>query len=257
MTTNRSSDEELGQKLAEYHSGGVPYWMRGLPFFLVVIVILAIITRESLFVGFSLQLAILGTLIVIAGLFRRLLSRETIALYEIGLIHRRGRKKFTCQWDEIAGVDVKPFFPRGVYDHFLIIYLKNGSKIKTGAFARIDAIEDDILGGLRRHVLPQLIKRLDAGETINFGPLHVKIDRIFDGVNEYPFDSVLDVQFTQSERVKLLVLRPDNTSEWVMLEGKPVPNLYLLGELVTFLLQRLQSAVIYEAKENPCYVSQD
>jgi hypothetical protein len=172
-----------------------------------------------------------GLLAIFHGL-RCLWSRYNLLVGPEGFLRLRGDRVDVCRWDEIER------FTQQVYEErkdqawtSYTIERTDGERLvfKGNHLENIQGFGAAVRDGMLRRLLPQLQRRLGAGETLEFGKLRAGPDGIGAGENTLPWEEVGALQVTASQ---LAVVRRGSLRSWCKVRSADVPNAFLLEALV-------------------------
>jgi hypothetical protein len=167
-----------------------------------------------------------GMLLIWQGLYR---AAVAVLVFKDGMLNL-GTRQEIWRWDDIIGVWLKPDGRKEPFAGLVCtICRKDGERF---TFSReIDFLQNQLVVRVQhelcRRMLPEIKKRLDAGEGIEFGPLKVTAEGIQRGEQMRAWaDITIKVQPTQ---VVIYV----GGRDWCSIGIGSVPNLAVLCSLVS------------------------
>jgi hypothetical protein len=171
-----------------------------------------------------------GLLSIIHGL-RCLWSRYYLLVGPEGFLRLRGDRADVCRWDEIER------FTEDVHDErknpawtSYTLERTDGERLvfKGNHLENIRGFGALVQEGMIRRCLPELQRRLDAGETLEFGKLRAGPEGIGSGGAILPWEEVGALQVNEAQ---FAVVRRGTLRSWCKVRTADVPNSFLLEAL--------------------------
>src|SRR5262249_51334822 len=176
----------------------------------------------------------IGAILLGAGLYGMYFMRKHVIVCENGIRCGRGGKQETLFWSDVTAVrdfSVK-LLMNGILQHTTrtISVRTPGRKIEfSGDVQGIHGIAEATLQRAYDHILPDVLQRLAAGESVSLGPLSVSSTGIETRIETVPWSRIGDVQVNNGH---IVIFRGGETASWLRILLGEIDNVRLLFALL-------------------------
>ena len=242
--------ETLGSLLAEYGAtqvrrkgnlwGGIIFIIFGL-IGIGTGLIAAFTDTDTSVVGFCSGI---GLLSIVGGAWAvRIHNQEqdmAVQIYRDGLVWQRNGRTIPMRWDEVLNLDVIASYNKQLRTAFYTYTLKDTAERKIqlnltqGHFENAEQLSHVIQQEVISRQLARVLTRINAGESVQFGPLTVNQSGIEYGRKFLPWSQAAGALLG---RGYFLVQAKDQTTNWARIDMVKVPNMLTVIALVNRMME--------------------
>ncbi|WP_420645008.1 DUF6585 family protein [Candidatus Leptofilum sp.] len=165
-----------------------------------------------------------------------------VQVYQDGILFTKNGRTIAMRWDEVQNLDVIVVYNRQIRSSFYNYTLKDTAgqtmrlNLTPGNLENSDQLAQTIQHEVTRRQLAQAFTKLNAGLTVDFGPLSVTKDGIQNGRNHLPWSEFKEARLTYKGYFR--IWPKFGSKSWAKIEMQKIPNLFTflalanqLGEL--------------------------